>query len=197
MSITLWFDPSCPFTWRTSRWIKDVAGRRDEKVSWRFLSLAILNEGKEIPENYRAAHLRARAALRVLAATDERYGQDAVDRLYTAIGERVHGPADRQLTLDVIVEALAEAELPAELIDATEDESLDSIVRESHETGQARVGTETGSPVTAFDDAPGFFGPVVSAVPAPEDGDRLLDGLRLLSPVRVFSEMKRARDPLS
>ncbi|HVK26686.1 MAG TPA: DsbA family protein [Actinokineospora sp.] len=197
MSITLWFDPSCPFTWRTSRWVKDVAGRRDEKVSWRFLSLAILNEGKDIPENYRAAHQRARAALRVLAATDDRHGQDAVDRLYSAIGERVHGPADRYLTHDVIVEALAEAELPAELIDATEDESLDVVVRESHEAGQARVGTETGSPVTAIDDGPGFFGPVVSSVPGPEDADRLLDGLRLLSPVRVFSEMKRARDPLS
>ncbi|HEV2781545.1 MAG TPA: DsbA family protein [Actinophytocola sp.] len=196
MSITVWFDPSCPFTWRTSRWVKDVAARQDEKVSWRFLSLAILNEGKDIPDNYRQAHQRARAALRVLAATDERLGQDAVDRLYTAIGQRVH-VQDLVLDKDVLVAALAEAELPAELIEAADDAELDRIVRASHEAGQARVGTESGSPVVAIDDGPGFFGPVISSVPAPDDADRLFEAMRLLSSVREFSEVKRARDPLS
>jgi 2-hydroxychromene-2-carboxylate isomerase len=196
VSITLWFDPSCPFTWRTSRWARGVAQRRDEKVNWRFLSLAILNEGKDIPENYRAAHHRARAALRVLAATEAEHGQDGVDRLYTAIGERVHDE-DLSLTREVIVDALAAAELPATLIAAADEPAWDDIVRASHDAGQARVGTETGSPVTAIDDGPAFFGPVISAVPAPAAADRLFDGLRLLSPVREFSEMKRAREPLS
>lgn len=196
MTITVWFDPSCPFTWRTSRWVKDVAARRDEKVSWRFLSLAILNEGKDIPEDYRQAHQRARAALRVLTAVDEHHGQDAVDRLYTAIGKRVHVEDDR-LTADVLVAALAEAELPANLIEAADDDSLDRIVRESHDAGQSRVGTETGSPVIAIDDGPGFFGPVVSAVPGPDAGDQLFDAMRLLSAVAEFSEVKRAREPLS
>jgi 2-hydroxychromene-2-carboxylate isomerase len=196
VSITIWFDPSCPFTWRTSRWVKDVAARQDEKVSWRFLSLAILNEGKDIPENYRAAHQRARAASRVLAATDQRFGQDAVDRLYTAIGQRVH-VEDLLLDKDVLVAALAEAELPADMIEAADDLEMDRIVRASHDEGQARVGQESGSPVVAIDDGPGFFGPVISSVPGPEDADRLLEALRLLSPVREFSEIKRARDPLS
>ncbi|MBC6451067.1 DsbA family protein [Actinokineospora xionganensis] len=196
MTVTVWFDPSCPFTWRTSRWVKDVAGRRGEKVSWRFLSLAILNEGKEIPENYRQAHLRARAALRVLTATDGHHGQDAVDRLYAAIGKRVHDD-DERLTREVLVAALAEAELPASLIEAAEDAEFDRIVRASHDEGQARVGTETGSPVIAIDDGPGFFGPVVSSVPGPEAADQLFDAMRLLSGVREFSEVKRAREPLS
>ena len=46
MAITFYFDPMCPFTWRTSRWVKDVAGRTGETVTWKFLSLATLNEGK-------------------------------------------------------------------------------------------------------------------------------------------------------
>ncbi|MGH3858789.1 DsbA family protein [Actinokineospora sp.] len=196
MTVTVWFDPSCPFTWRTSRWVKDVAARRDEKVSWRFLSLAILNEGKDIPDNYRQAHLRARAALRVLTATDEHHGQDAVDRLYTAIGKRVHDE-DERLTTDVLVAALAEADLPENLIEAVDETEFDRIVRESHDAGQARVGTETGSPVIAVDDGPGFFGPVVSSVPGPEAADQLFDAMRLLSGVREFSEVKRAREPLS
>jgi len=59
MSITFWFDPSCPFTWRTSRWVLDVASRRAEQVRWRFLSLSLLNEGKDdIPAQYREAHAR-------------------------------------------------------------------------------------------------------------------------------------------
>jgi 2-hydroxychromene-2-carboxylate isomerase len=192
----LWFDPSCPFTWRTSRWAKGVAQRRDEKVHWRFLSLAILNEGKDIPESYRDAHHRARAALRVLAATEGEHGQDGVDRLYTAIGTLVHDE-DLSLTREVIVDALAAAELPATLIAAADEPAWDDIVRANHDAGQASVGTETGSPVTAIDDGPAFFGPVISAVPAPAAADRLFDGLRLLSPVREFSELKRARDPLS
>lgn len=196
MSITVWIDPSCPFTWRTSRWAKGVADRRDEKVTLRLLSLAILNEGNEIPADLREAQDRAVAALRVLAAVDNCHGPDAFDRLYTAIGIRVHDE-DRYMTREVLVEALAEADLPASLINTADDAEWDDPVRISHEAGQQRVGTTTGSPVTAIDDAPGFFGPVISSVPSPADGDRLFEGLRLLSDVREFSEVKRAREPLS
>jgi hypothetical protein len=196
VSITLWFDPSCPFTWRTSRWVREVAARRGEEVTWRFMSLAILNEGKDIPERFRQAHARSLGALRVLAAVDERYGQRAVDRLYTAIGGRVHDQ-EGELTHDVLAAALADADLPAELVRAADDVALDTLVSASHHAGQARVGTETGSPVTAVDDGPGFFGPVISAPPAAEDADRLIEALRLLSSVPEFSELKRARSPLS
>src|SRR5437762_2407587 len=71
----------------------------------------------------------------------------------------------------------------------------DPAVRASHDEGQARVGTESGSPVTAIDDHPGFFGPVVVPVPEPDTADRLFEALRLLSGVPQFSELKRARNP--
>jgi hypothetical protein len=86
MTVTFWFDPTCPFTWRTSRWVRDTAARRGETVQWRFLSLAVLNEGREISEQYRVPMAWGKRVHRVLAAADDRYGQDAVDRLYTAIG---------------------------------------------------------------------------------------------------------------
>jgi 2-hydroxychromene-2-carboxylate isomerase len=193
VAITFYFDPACPFTWRTSRWVRDVAARRGETVHWRFLSLAVLNEGKDLPEQYREPMAWGRRAHRVLAATDLRHGQDAVDRLYSALGRRVHYEnADRGSAL---VAAIAEAGLPAELADAAGDASLDKVVRASHDEAQSRVGTETGSPVTAIDDGPAFFGPVVVPVPDADDADRLFEALRLLSTVPQFSEVKRARNP--
>ena len=194
MAITFYFDPMCPFTWRTSRWVKDVAGRTGEAVAWKFLSLAVLNEGKDIPDQYRSAHAFGRKAHRVLAAADQKYGQDAVDRLYSALGRLLHYE-DAGRDTYTLAAAIAEATLPVELIEAAEDNSLDAVVRASHDEAQARVGTETGSPVTAVDDGPGFFGPVVVPVPEGADADRLLEALRLLSAVPQFSELKRDRNP--
>lgn len=194
MAVNFYFDPMCPFTWRTSRWVKDVAGRTGEPVTWKFLSLAVLNEGKEIPEQYRSAHAFGRKAHRVLAAADQKHGQDAVDRLYSALGRRLHYE-NAGHKAETLAAAIAEAQLPADLIDAAEDGSLDSVVRASHDEAQARVGTETGSPVTAVDDGPGFFGPVVVPVPEGADADRLFQALRLLSTVPQFSELKRQRNP--
>jgi 2-hydroxychromene-2-carboxylate isomerase len=193
MAITFYFDPACPFTWRTSRWVKEVAGRRGEPVTWKFLSLAIVNEGKEIPEQFRPRLAYGRSAHRVLAAADQKYGQDAVDRVYSALGRRLHYE-NAEWNTGTLASAIAEAELPADLVDAAEDSSLDAVVRASHGEAQARVGTETGSPVTAVDDGPGFFGPVVVPVPEGADADRLFEALRLLSAVPQFSELKRARN---
>jgi 2-hydroxychromene-2-carboxylate isomerase len=194
MAITFYFDPLCPFTWRTSRWVRDVAERHHEPISWKFLSLAVLNEDKEIPEQYRSAMAFGRVAHRVLAAADGRYGQDAVDRLYSALGRRLHYE-EAERSIETLVAALTEAGLPDDLVDAADDAELDKVVRASHDESQARVGTETGSPVTAFDDGAAFFGPVLSPVPEGDDADRLFTGLRLLSTVAQFSEVKRARNP--
>ena len=194
MAVTFYFDPMCPFTWRTSRWVRDVAGRTGEPVTWKFLSLAVLNEGKDVPEQFRPVLAFGRTAHRVLAAADQKYGQEAVERLYSALGRRLHyeNAAPDTVTLAA---AVAEAQLPADLVDAVEDSSLDTVVRASHDEAQALVGTETGSPVTAVDGGPGFFGPVVAPVPEGADADRLFEALRLLSTVPQFSELKRARNP--
>lgn len=194
MAISFYFDPMCPFTWRTSRWVKDAAGRTGEPITWRFLSLAVLNEGKDIPEQFRPGIAFGRAAHRVLAAAAREHGQESVDRLYSALGRRLHeenaGPETGTLTA-----AIEEAGLPAGLIDAADDGTLDAAVRADHDEAQARAGTESGSPVLALDDGPGFFGPVVSPIPVGADADRLLEALRLLSSVPQFSELKRARNP--
>jgi 2-hydroxychromene-2-carboxylate isomerase len=191
--VTFWFDPACPFTWRTSRWLLGVTAARGHSIDWRPMSLAILNEGKDIPEQYREPMARAVRAQRLLLATGQQHGRDKLAALYTAIGDRVHWQG-RPMDTDVLTEALAEAGLPADLLTAADDAALDPAVRESHQAGQARVGTESGSPVLALGDGPGFFGPVVVPVPEGEAAEKLYDALRLLSSVPEFSELKRSRN---
>ncbi len=190
--IDFWFDPACPFTWRTSRWLHEVAGQRPVDITWRLMSLSVLNEGKDIPEQYREPMRQGRRALRVLAAAEEVGGQDALARLYTALGTRRHEHG-KDYEDGTFADAVAEVGLPPSVAAAADEEKYDAVVLASHEEGQRRVGTEVGSPVTAVGDGRGFFGPVVVPVPTGQDAVRLLDGVRLLASVPAFSELKGAR----
>ena len=193
-AVEFFFDPNCPFTWRTSRWLTEVADTGAATVTWRLMSLGVLNEGKEIPEQYREGVRQGGRALRALAAAQADGGSDAVARLYTAIGTRRHerGEASDDAS---IAAAVAEAGLPESVAAAVDDESLDAAVRTEHEAAQAAVGDTAGSPVVALEGR-GFFGPVVAPVPTGDDALRLFEGVRLLAGVGAFSELKTARRPL-
>ncbi|MFE1251638.1 disulfide bond formation protein DsbA (plasmid) [Streptomyces sp. BB1-1-1] len=189
----MWFDPTCPFTWRTSRWLRSEAAVRGEKVTWRLMSLAVLNEDRDdVPSQYREGHRRGARVLRVLAAAAEHGGNEVVDALYTELGTRVHDKAG-EWDDGTIGRAVTAAGLPLGLADAADDPAWDAAVRASHEEGQGRVGQESGTPIVAFGDTPGFFGPILTAVPAGEESARLYDSIAALSAVTAFSELKRAR----
>src|SRR4028119_1666609 len=91
--LEFFFDPVCPFAWVTSRWVKEVQQHRDYDVTWRFISLAIINENRNedwyTPE-YRAGHLAGTMAMRVADQVRQDVGNDGVDRLYTALGTAIH-----------------------------------------------------------------------------------------------------------
>jgi hypothetical protein len=190
--VTFYFDPTCPFTWRTSRWIREVTEPRGHTIGWRLMSLKILNEGRDLPEAYRDAVAYSIRPVRVLQATLERHGSVALDRLYTEFGTRVHYNGN-SLSDETLAAAIEAAGLPTDLIGAADDDGLDSAIRKSHDEGQARVGQESGSPITAIGDGPGLFGPVVVPVPEGEAAEKLYDAVRLLSAVPEFSELKRSR----
>jgi hypothetical protein len=48
-AVTMWLDPVCPFSWNTARWLDEVAGNAEFEIDWQLMSLAILNEGRELP----------------------------------------------------------------------------------------------------------------------------------------------------
>ena len=191
--VDFFFDPGCPFTWRTSRWISEVADAGAATVRWRLMSLALLNEGREVPEQYREAMRQGTRALRALAAAQEHGGGAALARLYTALGTRQHekGEASDDAT---IAAAVAEAGLPESVAAAVDDEGRDAAVRAEHEASQAAVADTAGSPVTALRGR-GFFGPVVVPVPTGDAALELFEAVRLVAGIEGFSELKTKRNP--
>ena len=158
VAVEFWFDPSCPFTWRTSRWARELERAGLVSVEWKVMSLGILNEGRDLPEQYREGMVRAARFLRALTAADEQGGSEAVGRLYDALGTRLH-ERDEHLADDVLIRSVEETGLDGSVADAADDERRDDAVRASHEEAQRRAGTESGSPVTATTADPGTSAP--------------------------------------
>ena len=195
-SADFWFDPVCPWAWIASRWMLEVEQVRDVSVRWHVMSLGYLNEGRDLPADYRRVMDEAWGPVRVVVAAVARHGADITLPLYTALGTRFHHekrPKDRE----TVLEALAELGLPAELADAMTDSSWDEALKVSHHAGMDQVGFEVGTPVISVDGV-AFFGPVVSPVPRGEDAGRLWDGVRLVAGTDGFFELKRSRtrDPI-
>jgi 2-hydroxychromene-2-carboxylate isomerase len=186
-----WFDPLCPYAWITSRWMLEVEQVRDISVDWHIMSLYYLNRDRDISDDYRALIEQGRPIGRVLAAVEQQVGPDALLPLYTALGERIHVQKQdkgRQL----LVDAMADADLPVELIDAADDPSYDEHVRASHREAMDRVGDDVGTPTIAFNGS-AFFGPVLTRIPRGEDAGRLWDGTIAVADFRYFFEIKRTR----
>ncbi|MEE6296358.1 mycothiol-dependent nitroreductase Rv2466c family protein [Georgenia wangjunii] len=187
-----WFDPMCPWAWMTSRWMMEVEKVRDITVRWHIMSLAVLNEGRELPEDYRALMDRAWGPARVVNAARELHGEEHVKPLYDALGTRIH-PGGRGDDLGAVIdEALAEAALPADLARYATSDELDESLRASHQRGISIVGEDVGTPVVAFNGI-GFFGPVITPAPKGEEAGRLWDGCVLVAGVPGFYELKRTR----
>ncbi len=191
-----WFDPICPWAWIASRWMLEVEQVRGVQVRWHVMSLSYLNEGRELPEKYRAVMDQSWGPVRVVVAAATAHGEDVVLPLYTALGTTFHHEG-RPKNRATIEEALAEVGLPTALADAMDSEAHDEALRKSHHAGMDQVGFEVGTPVISVEGV-AFFGPVVSPIPRGEAAGLLWDGVRLVAGTDGFFELKRSRtrDPI-
>ena len=144
--VDMWFDPTCPWAWMTSRWLLEVEKVRDVKVTFHVMSLSVLNEGRDLPADYRAhidqAWLPARASLLV----EERHGSDKLAEFYTELGTRFH-PGEEPKTLETVQAALEAVGADADIAEIAQTDANDENLRRSHHEGMDPVGDEVGTPV--------------------------------------------------
>jgi predicted DsbA family dithiol-disulfide isomerase len=193
MEATYFFDPVCPFTWRTSRWLVSVAPERDVTVQWRSFSLSILN-GENVPEQYKPMMDASTRALRLVEALRADHRNGDVGAFYTEIGNRTH-EVGAALNDDIVL-AAAEAAGIENAKAILDDPTWDEAVRESHESAFGSAGPDIGSPVLLVEGAArGVHGPIIGVTATPDRDEALAiwDAVVPLARSESFFELKRGR----
>jgi len=96
--VSIYIDPSCPWTWITAGWLREVAPQRGLMLRWRSLSL-VQRDGNELPpampEQIRAlasaARIQSHRLLRVFEALRAQSREDSIGGLDQRWGERLFG----------------------------------------------------------------------------------------------------------
>ncbi|HET7486594.1 MAG TPA: hypothetical protein VFJ85_01600 [Acidimicrobiales bacterium] len=192
--LEFFFDPICPWAWITANWVMHVQEERPLEVDWRFISLAVVNEGKgEVKEG----HARSLRLLRVAAAVRVEAGPEQVLPYYRALGGVIHlerdaARLDGEGGIAAVLDGLG---LPAGLASAATDAgAYDATVRAETAEALDRCGGDIGTPVLSFTPphGPSFFGPVINKAPRGKEAVELWECVSVLGANPHFSELKRS-----
>ena len=203
--VSIYIDPSCPWTWITAAWLREVAPQRGLMLRWRSLSL-MQRDGTElpptVPEEIRAlasaARIQSHRLLRVFEALRAQSREDDIGGLYQRWGERLFGAPARSgppgPPAPELVAELVAAGLPEEFIAAADDEFWDAALSESLDAARKACGPHPLTPAIVLDESlTGLCGPVFSPAPTGEAALRAWDSVRVLLAEPGFFELGRAR----
>ncbi len=191
-AVDMWFDPLCPWAWMTSRWLLEVEKVRDAQVTFRVFSLAVLNEGRDLPPDYRKTmDTEAWIGARASAGVAQLHDQETVRAFYTALGTRYHLGKEPK-TADTVRAALAEVGADESIADRAQTDEFDEGMRASHAEAIDAVGDDVGTPVIRVNGM-ALFGPVISPAPKGEEAGDLFDGFVKVTAYPGFFELKRTR----
>jgi len=199
--LDFYFDPVCPWAWITSRWVTNVQQLRNYEVSWKFISLRMVNaeRGYAGHEAYEKIHNAGLSALRVASAARAQGGNASVAAVYTALGNAIHvGGRREELVNDpksFLLSIVADAGLPAEVAAACEDSTHDEVIRFETEAALSKTGKDVGTPILTFNPKSGneasLFGPVISKAPKGDEAMKLWDAVQTIAESGV-AEIKRS-----
>ncbi|GAA3046598.1 DsbA family protein [Streptomyces roseofulvus] len=205
-TVDVWFDPACPYTWLTARWLREAARVRPLELRWHLMSLTLLNEGRDDdPEGDPDGYLMV--PVRIGTAVRHHHGQEALGRYHASLWADLGAPGehggDSGKWINDPALALADAGLPAELAAAGTSTAYDGELRASHAEAVALLGPRPGTPVVAVREPAepyrpplAFFGPVISRVPTGDAAGRLWDGTLLVAGTPGFHTLRgRPADP--
>jgi 2-hydroxychromene-2-carboxylate isomerase len=187
--IEFFYDPRCPWAWRTSKWVRELEDKGIVTVEWRFFSLGVINEGAEdVMDNVEDT---GTMALRTLARVKNIYGNETSAKLYEAMGNSSH-EVPKRLTNKLVRAAVAETGLEPAIVDeALADDQTKKDVLHDHRAAVDGVGA-FGVPTIVLESGRGIFGPVVDDEGA-DDPVELWTHVRWLIDKTGFYELKRER----
>jgi mycothiol-dependent nitroreductase-like protein len=204
VAVDYYLDPFCPWAWITSRWLVEIAERRSLDIRWRSFSLVIRDGGirlsPKMPVERHAAALAGRQmaghVLQVFEAVRAEHGEEAVGRVYTEFGRRVHTPGRLPgVTSNLLRDALEAADLDVGIEARATDPVWQAAVKTSTDQALAMVGADAETPIVVLAESGpiGVSGPMLSWVPTGDAALRLWDAMRTLAEEPAFGEARRAR----
>ncbi len=188
-------DPSCPFAWITERWLGEVEAAGVIDLEVRLLSLAVVNEHREVDAWYRTFNDRAWGPARVMAAVVDAHGTVAGRRFYEAFGQRFHVRSNTADDVDrdvVATDALADVGLSLDLAAAATDVAWDDELRSITHASIEAVGLDVGVPLVTIGGAIAS-GPVLSRIPTGEAAVAVFRAAQVLAGEPGFVRLERQR----
>ncbi len=127
-------------------------------------------------------------------------GNEAVGKLYTAVGTALHNNQQREEMLNnptfFLVDVLSRNNLNVDWAKGADNEEFDAVIREETDLAFTRTGRGVGTPILTF--KPGqanegsFFGPVISEIPRGDAALKLWDAIELIATSTGMAELKRS-----